>query len=137
MGGPAFVKLLLDTHIWLWSLLAPENLTRRVAKALESTENELWLSPISTWELVMLVERKRVSLDKAVDAWIQEAMRRAPLKEAPITHEVALETQHLRLPHGDPADRLIAATARLLHLTLVTADERLIGGKGFSFLSHP
>ena len=136
MGGPAFVKLLLDTHIWLWSLLAPENLTRRVAKALESTENELWLSPISTWELVMLVERKRVFLDKAVDAWIQEAMRKAPLREAPITHEVALETQHVRLPHGDPADRLIAATARLLHLTLVTADERLIGGKGFSVLAN-
>ena len=103
------MKLLLDTHIWLWSLLAPENLTRRVTKTLVSKENELWLSPISTWELVMLVERKRVFLDKAVDTWIQEAMRKAPLKEAPITHEIALETQHVRLLHGDPADRLIAA----------------------------
>jgi len=136
MGGHAFVKLLLDTHIWLWSLLAPENLARRVAKALMSKENELWLSPISTWELVMLVERKRVFLDKPVTDWIQEAMRKAPLKEAPITHEVALETQHVRLNHGDPADRLIAATARLLHLTLVTADERLMGGKGFSVLAN-
>ena len=130
------MKLLLDTHIWLWSLLAPEHLARRVAKALGSKENELWLSPMSTWELVRLVERKRVFLDKAVDAWIQEAMRKAPLREAPITHEVALETQHVRLPHGDPADRLIAATARLLHLTLVTADERLIRGKGFSVLAN-
>jgi PIN domain nuclease of toxin-antitoxin system len=77
MGSPSIVKLLLDTHIWVWSLLAPENLTGRVAKALVSKENELWLSPISTWELVMLVERKRVFLDKAVDAWIQEAMRKA------------------------------------------------------------
>ena len=136
MGGPPFVRLLLDTHIWLWSLLIPEKLTRRVTKALVSRENELWLSPISTWELVMLVERKRVFLDKAVDAWIQDAMRRAPLKEAPITHEVALETRHVFLRHGDPADRLIAATARLLHLTLVTADERLIGGKGFSVLAN-
>jgi PIN domain nuclease of toxin-antitoxin system len=84
----------------------------------------------------MLVERKRVFLDKAVDDWIQEAMRKAPLKEAPVTHEVALETQHVRLVHGDPADRLIAATARLLHLTLVTADERLISGKGFSVLAN-
>ena len=130
------MKLLLDTHIWLWSLLAPENLTRRVAKALINTENELWLSPMSTWELVMLVERKRVFLDRPVDAWIQEAMRRAPLREAPITHDIALETQHVRLLHGDPADRLIVATARLLHLTLVTADTRLIRGKGFSVLAN-
>ena len=130
------MKLLLDTHIWLWSLLAPENLTRRVAKALINTENELWLSPMSTWELVMLVERKRVFLDRPVDAWIQEAMRRAPLREAPITHDIALETQHVRLLHGDPADRLIAATARQLHLTLVTADTRLIKGKGFSVLAN-
>jgi PIN domain nuclease of toxin-antitoxin system len=136
MGGDAFVKLLLDTHIWLWSLLAPENLTRRVAKALINTENELWLSPMSTWELVMLVERKRVFLDRPVDAWIQEAMRRAPLREAPITHDIALETQHVRLLHADPADRLIAATARQLHLTLVTADTRLIRGKGFSVLAN-
>ena len=99
MGGASIVKLLLDTHIWLWSLLIPEKLTRRVTKALVSRENELWLSPISTWELVMLVERKRVFLDKAVDAWIQDAMRRAPLKEAPITHEVALETRHVFLRH--------------------------------------
>ena len=136
MGGPAFVKLLLDTHIWLWSLLAPENLTRRVARVLEDPKNELWLSAISTWELVMLVERKRVALEKPVDAWIREAMAAVPLTEAPITHEIALGTRHILLPHGDPADRLIAATARVLDLTLVTADDRLIVGKGFPILAN-
>ena len=130
------MKLLLDTHIWLWSLLAPENLTRRVAKALEDPKNELWLSAMSTWELVMLVERKRVALEKPVDAWIREAMAAVPLREAPITHEIALETRQILLPHGDPADRLIAATARVLDLTLVTADERLIGAKGFPILAN-
>ena len=130
------MKLLLDTHIWLWSLLAPENLTRRVAKALEDPKNELWLSAMSTWELVMLVERKRVALEKPVDAWIREAMAAVPLREAPITHEIALETRQILLPHGDPADRLIAATARVLDLTLVSADERLIGAKGFPILAN-
>ena len=130
------MKLLLDTHIWLWSLLAPENLTRRVAKALEDPKNELWLSAMSTWELVMLVERKRVALERPVDAWIKEAMAAVPLREAPITHEIALETRQILLPHGDPADRLIAATARVLDLTLVTADERLIGAKGFPILAN-
>ena len=130
------MKLLLDTHIWLWSLLAPENLTRRVAKALENPKNELWLSAMSTWELVMLVERKRVALEKPVDAWIKEAMMAVPLREAPITHEIALETRQILLPRGDPADRFIAATARVLDLTLVTADERLIGAKGFPILAN-
>ena len=50
------MKLLLNTHIWIWSLLDASKLSRRVKKALEDGGNELWLSPISTWELVMLTE---------------------------------------------------------------------------------
>lgn len=123
------MRLLLDTHIWLWSLLAPEHLSRPVARALENRANELWLSAISTWELVALVERKRLTLDDPVDIWVAEAMRRAPLREAPLTHEVALASRAIALPHRDPADRLIAATARVLGLTLVTADERILGAK--------
>lgn len=130
------MRLLLDTHVWLWSLLAPENLTRRVAAALEDPANELWLSPISTWELVVLVEKRRVLLDKGVDAWIREAMERVPLKEAPVTHEVALETRSVRLPHGDPADKFIAATARVFDLTLVTSDERIIGARELPILAN-
>ena len=48
------MKLLLDTHIWLWSVLEPHRLSRRVAKALQDSSNELWLSPISIWELIVL-----------------------------------------------------------------------------------
>jgi PIN domain nuclease of toxin-antitoxin system len=120
------VRLLLDTHIWLWSLLAPERLARRVVKALEDSENELWLSAISTWELVVLVERKRVILDEPVDVWVADAFRTAPLREAPLTHEIALVSGKIVMPHRDPADRLITATARVLGLTLVTADDRIL-----------
>jgi PIN domain nuclease of toxin-antitoxin system len=130
------VRLLLDTRIWLWSLLAPENLSRRVVQALEDRANELWLSAISTWELVVLVERKRLVLDATVDVWITEAMRRAPLKEAPITHEVALATRNLVLPHRDPADRFIVATAQVLGLTLVTADDRLLAARPVPLLAN-
>jgi PIN domain nuclease of toxin-antitoxin system len=130
------VKLLLDTHIWLWSLLAPERLIPRVATALERPDNELWLSPLSTWELLVLVERRRVVLDQATDAWIAEAMARAPLKEAPLTHEVALETRHGGLSHRDPVDTFLVATARVFGLTLVTADARIIGAKGVSILAN-
>jgi PIN domain nuclease of toxin-antitoxin system len=130
------VKLLLDTHIWLWSLLAPENLTARVAKALELKANELWLSPISAWELLVLVDKKRISLNTDVAAWVSEAMRRVPFHEAPLTHEIALETRRIALPHRDPADRFLAATARVLGLTLVTADSRLLGTRGFKTLAN-
>jgi len=130
------MKLLLDTHIWLWSLLAPGKLTRRVARALENEENELWLSPISLWELPILVERRRISLQPDVEEWMALAMKQAPLREAPITHEVALETRRIRLPHQDPADRFLAATARVFELTLVTSDARLLETRGLPVLPN-
>jgi len=130
------MRYLLDTHIWLWSLLAPEHLTRRVVRALENRENELWLSPISTWELLVLVEKDRVRLNKDVEDWVAEAMSAVPLREAPFTYEVALETRRVKLPHRDPADRFLAATARVFDLTLITSDTRLIHVKGLSVLAN-
>lgn len=130
------MRLLLDTHIWLWSLLEPARLTRRVARALEDKENELWLSPLSVWELLILVEKGRLTVDLPVEQWIERAMKAGALKEAPITQEVALETRRVALPHRDPADRFIAATARVLDLTVVTADRNLLALRGLSTLPN-
>jgi len=80
------MRLLLDTHIWLWCLGEPQRLSRRVVRELESAESELWLSPISAWELLVLVETGRVALGGEVDAWLEDAAARLPLREAPITH---------------------------------------------------
>jgi PIN domain nuclease of toxin-antitoxin system len=130
------VRLLLDTHIWLWSLVTPGRISRRVRRVLEGPDNELWLSPISVWELCVLVERGRVYLHTDVASWVAEAFRRAPLKEAPLTHQVALDSASVGLPHRDPADRFLVATARVFDLTLVTADERLLGTRGFRTLAN-
>ena len=130
------MKLLLDTHIWLWSLLEPENLTKRVVRALKSTRNELWLSPISTWEFLILVEKGRVILELEAHAWLADATKRAPMREAPITHEIARESRPVNLPHQDPPDRFLAATAKVLDLTLVTADKRLARSREFSVLRN-
>ena len=130
------MKLLLDTHIWLWSFLEPGRLAPRVANALESNENELWLSPLTIWETLVLAAKRRVRLEPEPGAWILRALRSLPLKEAPLTHEVALETRNFQLPDRDPVDRLLAATARVFELTLVTADERLIRAKGLSTLAN-
>ena len=120
------MRLLLDTHIWLWSLLAPSRLTKRVIREIEREDSELWLSPISVWELLNLVDRGRVRLASSPDEWAEEALRRVPLHEASVTNEVALETRNVKLSHRDPADRFLVATARVFDLKLVTADERLI-----------
>jgi len=130
------MKLLLDTHIWLWSFLEPKKLTRRVAGALENARNELWLSPVSIWEVLILSQKGRVELKEDVGSWVATAMKAVPFREATITYEIALETRHVDLPHRDPADRFLVATAKVLGLTLVTADESLIRAKAVPVLAN-
>ena len=128
------MKLLLDTHIWLWSLQDPTRLGKRVLHELKSPENELWLSPISTWEALTLNAKKRIQLPADLAQWVAQAT--APLREAPLTHEIALAARLLALPHSGPADRFLAATAQLLRLTLVTADANLLGLGEISTLAN-
>ena len=130
------MKLLLDTHIWLWSTLTPERLSPRVRRALRDRRNELWLSPISNWELTVLCGKGRVVLNEAVGQWASKTISAASLREAPLTHEIALEAANLRLPHRDPADHFLAATARVLGLTLVTSDKRLIESRQFPVIAN-
>jgi len=130
------MKLLLDTHIWLWSRGEPARLRRRVARALEKASNELWLSPLSVWELAVLVQRGKVSVDPSVEEWVRLALERISVREAPLTSDVVLCAREVYLPHRDPVDTLLAATARFYDLTLVTADEHTLAGKGFSALAN-
>jgi PIN domain nuclease of toxin-antitoxin system len=123
------VRYLLDTHVWVWSLMRPEGLPRRVRTLLTQARHEGWLSPISSWEVLMLAERGRVKLDGEPRLWIREALARTPLHEAPLVHEVALRSREVALPHDDPADRFLVATALVYELTFVTADERILGAR--------
>ena len=120
------MRLLLDTHIWIWSLVAPDRLSARIARELANPANDLWLSPISVWETALLLERGRIVVDEDPAAWIEQMLRATPAREAPLTHEVAIRSRRIQLPHPDPADRFLAATAQVHNLTLVTADERLL-----------
>ncbi len=130
------MRLLLDTHIWLWSLGDPARLSARVASALQDQANELWLSPISTWELLVLVERGRVVLSVEPAVWIRRVFEAIPFRQAPLTHEVVLESRLIDLPHRDPADRFLAATACVYELTLVTADDRLLRSTRYAVLAN-
>jgi PIN domain nuclease of toxin-antitoxin system len=130
------LKLLLDTHIWVWSLLAPQRLSRRVTRILNDTENEIWISPVSTWEILVLCEKKRLTLEPDAVSWVAAAHAQAPFREATLTHEVMLATQQVSLPRRDPADRFLAASAKAYDLTLVTADVHLIAGSGYSVIAN-
>jgi PIN domain nuclease of toxin-antitoxin system len=117
------LKLLLDTHIWLWFRGDTKRLGRRVSQALRAEQNELWLSPISTWEALTLHKKGRVHLHGDLTEWVARAT--AGFQEAVLTHEIVTIARELPL-HKDPSDRMIAATALVLDLTLVTADQRLL-----------
>jgi PIN domain nuclease of toxin-antitoxin system len=128
------LRLLLDTHIWLWSLIEPDRLGKRTANELQDAKNELWLSPISTWEALTLHDKGRVYLAADVEEWV--ARNTAPFREAPLTQEIAVAVRRLQLAHRDPADRFLAATALVLDLTLVTADAKLLGLGEISTLAN-
>ena len=72
------MKLLLDTHILLWALLEPDRLNRRVASELRSPKNEIWLSPISVWETLILAEKGRIVLDPDPVSWMRTVLSRLP-----------------------------------------------------------
>jgi len=130
------VKLLLDTHIWLWSTLEPHRLNRRVEKALADPASELWLSPVSVGELIVLLRKGRVTLPNDIAGWVAKTMQDLELTEAPLTVEVALAISSINFPHGDPADHFLAATAKVFDLTLVTADEHLMHLPGIRVLAN-
>ena len=130
------MKLLLDTHIWLWLAGDPARLKRSAVNALNDKSNELWLSPLSIWEVLLLAEKGKIPPAPTPEEWVTAALSNAPMKEAPLTSDVVMATKHVELAHRDPVDRFLAATARAFDLTLVTADQRLLAGRGFRVLAN-
>lgn len=130
------MKLLLDTHILLWSLLAPARLATEVSAELEISDNELWLFPISTWEIMILAEKGRIVLDDKPELWMRDVFKTIAFKEAPVNHEVAIQSRMIDLVQDDPADRFLVATAIVYDLILVTADRRLIASQVCSVLPN-
>jgi PIN domain nuclease of toxin-antitoxin system len=95
-----------------------------VTAELSNVDNELWISPVSVWEALVLMQKGRVRVENPF-AWVDRAVEQ--LHEAPLTREIVSTGLALPLAHADPADRFLAATAKILKLTLVTADQRLLG----------
>jgi PIN domain nuclease of toxin-antitoxin system len=122
--------LLLDTHCWLWAQLGLiQKLSKAALDAIRGAESKgnLRISVISIWELAMLEKRGRVALPMNVRTWVDEALSKPGIDVAPLTPEMMIESVHLPGDfHGDPADRMLVATARVLGATLLTKDDQLI-----------
>ena len=129
------MKLLLDTHIWLWYLLGEQRLSTQLQTAIADETTELWLSPISIWETLILAEKGRISLQPNAVTWVDSALKTLEICEAPLIRQIAILSRQIKLPHQDPADRFIAATAVHYNLILATVDSNFTGASWLQTLS--
>lgn len=119
--------IVLDTHAWVWWLAAPDRLSPGARDAIAGAA-EIGVSAISAWEVAMLAERGRISLDRPAPRWVRAALSADPRTiELPLTSAIAVRAAQLGADgmHGDPADRFIYATARDRDAPLVTRDAAL------------
>lgn len=121
------MKRLLDTHIWRWYALGDSQLSENLRSIIAADTTELWLSPISVWEVLLLAEKGRISLQFDAVAWIDQSLKALAIREAALNHQIAILSRQVNLSHQDPADRFIAATALHYQLQLATVDARLTG----------
>jgi PIN domain nuclease of toxin-antitoxin system len=116
---------MLDTHAWLWWAADRAKLPRKLQQRLIK-ERELVVSAISCWEIGMLIERGRLKLRGDARTGIRDALSIAHLRVVPVSDAIATEAGLLGPAfHGDPADRIIVATALDLRVRLVTKDDRI------------
>ncbi len=117
--------IVLDTHAWIWWVADPARLSSAAKRAIEKARVR-GVCAISVWELAVLIERGRLVLDREVTDWVRDALALPGVELLPLTPEIALAAGGAVLDlHGDPADRMIAATALAHRARLVTKDERL------------
>jgi PIN domain nuclease of toxin-antitoxin system len=130
------LNILLDTQIWLWSFLEKERIRKRLAALLEDPENQLWLSPVSVWEAMVLFQRGKIEIASDPADWIRRALAKGFVAEVALSHEIAVRSRLIELPHQDPADRFIAATALVHGFALATSDKQLLRCRGIQTLPN-
>jgi PIN domain nuclease of toxin-antitoxin system len=126
------MKYILDTHTWVWWHMSPNKLSKKVQKVIENMKgtNEILLSAISPWEFSKLIEKKRIGISCDPEDWIKSALDMPKLRLVPLSPILAYRSTILPQPfHNDPADQIIAATARDENATILTKDERILAYK--------
>lgn len=117
--------IILDTHVWIWWAIQSTHLSKPAVAALRRAER-VGVSVISCWEIGMLVAKGRLDLDRDPLAWIRRALQLPKIELVPMSPEIALSSSTLPAEfHGDSADRIIVASARLLSSPLLTRDQHI------------
>lgn len=122
-------KLLLDTHVWIWLMAGDTVLNHSFRKAVErcKLEDGLLISPITIWEIGMLVEKKRIVLEMDCMNWIEQLLDLPNIRLLPISPRIAIQSTRLPgLIHGDPADRILISSAHEEGAVFVTCDQKLL-----------
>ncbi|MBD2549610.1 type II toxin-antitoxin system VapC family toxin [Microcystis elabens FACHB-917] len=122
------MKVLLDTHIWIWWLLGSDRLSPPEQHSLDqlAAAGGCHLSAMSLWEAQMLHSKGRLTLDRPFAAWLRQACAPGVVAVLPLDVDVVLALDQLPQSfHGDPADRLIVATALAHGLPLATHDSAI------------
>lgn len=117
--------ILLDTHVWLWYLSEDPRLPRSLGIFIDEHDGGRFLSALSVYEFGVLTRKGRFRIVGPNDGWLRDARRKVPVAEAPVTDEIAAVAATLDIPTNDPIDRLIAATAQVEHLELLSIDRAL------------
>ena len=121
------MKILLDTHVWVWSQESPEQLGVGAHDALADEDNAILVSAISTLEIARLTSGGRITLAGRLPIWIAESHSALLAETALLIHEIAITAYELPGEfHPDPADRMLVATAMVGDMSLMTADHRIL-----------
>ncbi len=121
--------LILDTHVFIWLMNGSKELSDRTRQMIDAHVRKapLMLPAISLWEIAMLSASGRIILSKPTKDWLEEALEAPAIELLPLTPEIAIESANLPGGfHGDPADRLIVASARVQQNALLTRDQRIL-----------
>lgn len=125
------MKLLLDTHVWIWSQEDVDRLGPQTKRLLVGREHENHVCTISTLELARLVNAGDINVSIALREWVERALRAIQAGTVEVSHQIAMDAYALPGSfHKDPADRVLVAAARCHGLTVLTADERILNYSG-------
>ena len=121
--------IILDTHVWIWYVSESDKLSIKALNAIKKADS-CGISTISCWEIAMLVEKNRIALTLPIESWLKLAIDQYNIQLIPLFPEISINAAKLGSEfHGDPADRIITATALYTNSILITKDKHIRDSK--------